>query len=121
MALRIHSEKYYKRITRRALVARFPLAFFPKGQLKRPLKVNTFRDLRLACPDISYLRIKLALSDYCGGPSYHAAMTEGAVRIDLNGEPAGTVSKAEAAHAAEVFASFPEHIRLKWGAPSVGG
>jgi sRNA-binding protein len=45
-----------------------------------------------------------ALRSYCNGVNYLTASREGAVRVDLAGEPAGTVTGAEAEHAMEAIA-----------------
>ena len=108
--------KFQRKLANRAreeFVMLFPKAFAPKGAPKRPLKVGIFRDVYDAC-DLTFLTIKLALGDYCGGPSYQTCLIEGAPRIALDGSVAGYVTKNEAEHAAEIFAQFPEHIRLRW-------
>jgi ProP effector len=42
--------------------------------------------------------LRAALRFYCGNLHYLFTRREGAERVDLNGEPAGTVSRAEAAY-----------------------
>jgi sRNA-binding protein len=85
---------------RRILTERFPLAFMPKGASKPPLKVGTYGDVRVAAPDLTSKDVRLALNDYTGGATYLRNVIVGAVRIDLNGESAGTVTEDQAAHAA---------------------
>jgi sRNA-binding protein len=85
------------------LVTAFPTAFTLDPTLVRPLKLGIKDDLFAQC-GISHRRITAALRLYCNGASYLAATTEGAVRVDLAGEPAGIVTGAEAAHAMEALA-----------------
>lgn len=82
------------------LIHRYPNAFFPRGSAKRPLKLGIFQDIRAAVPELSYRDVKAMLTDYTGGYRYVTACTEGAVRVDLQGNPAGLVTKDEAEHAA---------------------
>jgi ProQ/FINO family len=49
---------------------------------------------------------RAALRSYCNSMHYLRASTEGAVRIDLTGEPAGTVTAIEARHATECLAAL---------------
>jgi ProP effector len=85
--------------TCRKLAKRFPQCFSDTGQAKQPLKVGITADVIAAAPDIHPNDIANAISDYCAGQSYHAAMTEGAHRIDINGDVAGTVNRRAAAYA----------------------
>lgn len=92
----------------RALIAeRFPACFSPKGApLKRPLKIGIGLDLLLAMPELSAFSIGAALEDYTWGATYCAACVAGAARIDLDGQPDGSVSEAEARHAENRLALF---------------
>jgi hypothetical protein len=81
---------------------RFPLAFNGDGDRDpRPLKVGIHRDLRKRAPDLDGALLRQVLKAYCGGPRYLAALVAGAVRIDLDGEPAGAVTAEEEARAIE--------------------
>jgi sRNA-binding protein len=113
MKLKNSFEKTIAFGVRDILVARYPHTFFHKGYRKKPLKLGIWQDIRHDS-HISHFELRLCLGDYCGGPSYHACLIEGAPRIALDGSVAGYVTKNEAEHAAEVFAQFPEHIRLRW-------
>ena len=77
------------------LVAAFPAAFTFEPALVRPVKLGIRNDL-YAQSAISRRRITAALRSYCNNVHYLKASTEGAVRIDLAGEPAGTVTATEA-------------------------
>lgn len=85
---------------RAALAERFPAAFMPKRcDAKRPLKIGIHRDVVERMKDFPRRIIKLTLDDYCSGPKYTRAMAAGAQRVDLDGNPAGKVTFADAAFA----------------------
>ena len=89
------------------LVAAFPAAFTLDPALVRPVKLGIRNDL-YAQSAISRRRIRAALRTYCNNVHYLKASTEGAVRIDLAGEPAGTVTATEARHARDGLAAHDE-------------
>jgi ProP effector len=80
------------------LAGRFP-GIAARGVDRRPLKVGIFHDIVAAAPDIEAKQIKRALRWYVSGMHYLANLQEGAVRVGLDGVPAGTVIAAEAEHA----------------------
>jgi ProP effector len=84
------------------LVKAFPAAFTLDSSQVRPLKLGIKDDI-YARSDMSHRRITAALRIYCGSASYLAACTEGAVRVDLAGEPAGSVIGAEVEHAVQAL------------------
>ncbi len=55
------------------------------------MKVGIDRDLRIAGTGLSRER-RIAMARYVGSPGYLANICEGTPRIDLNGEPASTVT-----------------------------
>jgi ProP effector len=75
----------------------FPECFKPKRVPKLPLKIGIRRDIALLCPELAWNHLQWALADYTSGPRYWSALVEGATRVDLFGEPAGTVSAEHAA------------------------
>ena len=87
------------------LVVAFPAAFTLDPTLVRPVKLGIKDDI-YAQSAISRRRITAALRSYCNSVHYLRASTEGAVRIDLTGEPAGTVTATEARHATERLSSL---------------
>jgi ProP effector len=93
------------------LVAAFPAAFTLDPMLVRPFKLGIKDDLYLQS-DLSHRRITAALRAYCNSVHYLQATTEGAVRIDLAGGAAGTVTATEAHHAKEGLAALPK-ARIK--------
>jgi sRNA-binding protein len=92
-------------ITIAELVAAFPAAFTLDRTLVRPVKLGIKDDL-YGQSAISHRRITAALRFYCNSVHYLSASTEGAVRIDLTGEPAGTVTATQARHATEGLAAL---------------
>jgi ProP effector len=91
------------------LVAAFPAAFTLDPMLVRPVKLGIKDDL---CPQstISRGRISAALRSYCHSVPYLTASTEGAIRIDLAGGPAGAVTATEAQHAMEELAALSKVV-----------
>jgi ProP effector len=84
---------------------RFPLAFARlSASTRRPLKVGIDRDIAIAMPEIGIVEIKSALRWYCGDLRYHRACTEGADRLDLDGNVAGAVTTAQAVSAKATIA-----------------
>jgi ProP effector len=85
------------------LVKAFPAAFTLDSALVRPLKLGIKDDI-YARSDMSHRRITAALRSYCSSANYLTACTEGAVRVDLTGELAGSVTAVEAEHAVQAKA-----------------
>ena len=93
------------RADRRALAVAFPGCFNPPKSKapKRPLKIGITADIvarGVTGEDglpLSRKRIEQAVRDYCLGTKYDAALIPGAIRIDLDGNPAGSVSASHAA------------------------
>jgi ProP effector len=80
------------------LVAAFPAAFTLDPTLVRPVKLGIRNDL-YGRSALSHRRVAAALRAYCNSVQYLKASVEGAVRVDLVGESAGTVTAGEAHHA----------------------
>jgi ProP effector len=87
------------------LAAALPAAFTLDPTLVRPVKLGIKDDV-FARSDVSHRRVSAALRCYCNSVHYLRASTEGAVRINLTGEPAGTVTATEARHATERLAAL---------------
>ena len=87
---------------------------FPqRSQLKRPqpLKVGVGNEIAKML-DINPRAVGLALGFYCNRSAYLLACKEGATRVDLDGNPAGTVLERDAVHAETLL----EERRAKRGA-----
>jgi sRNA-binding protein len=77
------------------LARQFPAAFAGEPSQVRPLKLGVLRDI-FAQSVISHRRIAAALRWYCTSAHYLKASTVGAIRVDLGGLPAGSVTAKEA-------------------------
>jgi ProP effector len=86
----------------------FPLAFRPPTF--RPLKLKIHLDSIERAP-VTPEEVDAALSIHCRSLSYLRASTEGAVRVDLDGNPAGTVTAEEAAGAAANVARIRQRAK----------
>lgn len=73
----------------------------------RPLKIGIQEDI-LADEKVSKTKAKRALASYVRSPQYHKSLVAGAARVDLNGEPAGTVTEQEADHAQTMLKQMRE-------------
>jgi sRNA-binding protein len=91
------------------LMVAFPAAFTLDPMLVRPVKLG-IKDELCAQSTISRGRISAALRLYCHTVPYLTASTEGAVRIDLAGDSAGTVTATEAQHAMEELAALSKVV-----------
>jgi len=58
---------------------------------KLPLKVGIRADILAAMPDVEPKLIEAALREYCYRSDYQRYLTEGAGRVNLQGEVVGTV------------------------------
>ena len=79
----------------------FPLAFPVNPAPKVPLKEGIFKDAEqhLELLGLTPEQLKLGISTWCRGSRYWASMVENAPRLDLNGQPAGTVTASQAMYA----------------------
>ena len=91
-------------ITISRLQKQFPQAFPKKPAPKLPLKLGIHKDLyaQAEALKLTQAEIKEAVKTWCQGSRYWACMTEGAARLDLNGEPAGEVTAEDAQHAKQL-------------------
>lgn len=100
--------------TRAKLVEMFPKTFFPKGHLKKPLKRGIMKDLVAQAPELKPYAVKMALRDYCKGPSYHVAFAPGANRVDLDGNEVEALNADSVEHARKIMSQFKEETQEKW-------
>jgi ProP effector len=91
------------------LAARWPKAFAVYEKRRRPLALHIHRLIIIAAaPGIAAGKITKdelyrALACYCRNDGYLRACKAGAVRLDLNGKPAGVVTQQEADYARAVL------------------
>lgn len=79
-----------------ALMAAYPAGF--DWEQPRPLKIGIHKDLLAAGfggAGVKPAEIHRALVRYCHRPLYRKALRAGAIRVDLQGQPAGVVTAAE--------------------------
>jgi ProP effector len=94
--------------TRACLDKWFPAAFKPPPF--RPLKTGVDIDLLERAP-LTKAEARAALSHQCGSLAYLRGLIEGALRIDLDGGPAGFVTAAEAAFAAARLSAIRHRMK----------
>jgi ProP effector len=89
------------------LAETFPKCFAIYEGRRRPLKIGIHLDIQAALNGaITPAELNRVLGLYCSNPAYLSYLRKGAVRLDLNGEPAGIVADDEAAHAQEMLARY---------------
>jgi len=87
------------------LAETFPKCLSVYQERRRPLKIGIDRDIEAALDGvITAAELHRALGTYCSNQVYLNYTRKGVWRLDLNGEPAGTVTVGEEAHAKEVLA-----------------
>ena len=80
------------------LQKKFPLAFPKKPAPKVPLKIGIHKDILEQAEQlgISKNELRAAIKTWCMGNRYWECLVEGSVRIDLNGNVSGQVTKGDA-------------------------
>jgi ProP effector len=96
------------------LIAAFPLCFFLNHNQRRPLKIGILADL-LPLVSCDEEELKAVLNKYVRSDGYLLACTEGAPRIDVHGNAAGTVSAKHDAAWARMKLEQRERWRLARG------
>jgi ProP effector len=101
-----------------ALAGLFPKCIFVYERHRRPLKVGIHRDIMAAIGGaITPRELSAALSFYVTNAAYCKHLYAGAVRIDLDGEPAGEVTPGQAlpvrhkAKAVETTPAIPTPVK----------
>lgn len=106
---------------RAKLRAMFPNCFRGRGQIKWPLKISIGADIAERCPDLNYRHVQLALCDYTAGRNYLVALTVGAIRRDLDGNPSGIVDAISARKATHKLARLESNnARQRGGSVQAG-
>jgi ProP effector len=101
----IPKEDIYAALTR--LAEWFPQTFVLEKHLPhRPLKVGIAADILARCPVLTRRELGPVLGVYAKRVMYLQSLVAGAIRIDLDGNPAGEVSAADAEHAAATLAEI---------------
>ena len=95
----------------RLLCDSFPQTFSRSGQHPRPLKVGVYADALAALGGAIPARdLKSALRAYASRASYLHALTAGAPRVGIDGEPAGAVTPDEEAVAKARLAELAKRV-----------
>ena len=95
----------------RLLCESFPQTFSRSGQHPRPLKVGVYADALAALGGAIPARdLKSALRAYTSRASYLHALTAGAPRVGIDGEPAGAVTPDEEAVAKARLAELAKRV-----------
>ena len=82
------------------LAARFPKCFAVPDARRRPLKVGIDADvLSTLGGTIPQTQLIRALAMYCGSEGYLDRVRAGAVRVDIEGRPAGMITADDEKHA----------------------
>ena len=96
---------------RKILAERFPAAIKSQGSNdKLPLKVGIVQDVIDRCKDIKPTMIRFAISDYCGGITYHKGIVKGGPRYDLDGNVSGEVTESQIAHSNAVLTKWLQPV-----------
>ncbi len=93
-----HAEKIAA--VRAILHETWPRCFVGKGQSKKPLAISISNQIMRALPEIGWMNLSRALSDYTAGPTYLRNCVANAERVNLEGEPDGIVTEKQAGFAA---------------------
>ena len=94
------------------LSEKFPLCFSQSGEAK-PLKIGIFQDLaqRLSEEDgISKTQIRHALRLYTSSWRYLHGVKAGAIRVDLDGNPAGELTEEHVTHARQALKDSKDKV-----------
>ncbi len=97
------------------LAEKFPLCFSLEGEAK-PIKIGLFQDLAEALkddPKVSKTQLRYALRQYTSNWRYLHGCKEGAVRVDLQGNPAGVLEQEHVQHAAQQLADAKAKLAEK--------
>ena len=97
------------------LAEKFPLCFSLEGEAK-PLKIGLFQDLSEALKDderVSKTQLRHALRQYTSNWRYLHGCKVGAVRVDLQGNPAGELEQEHADHGAQQLAEAKALVAQK--------
>ncbi|MGQ0286299.1 RNA chaperone ProQ [Pasteurellaceae bacterium 22721_9_1] len=97
------------------LAEKFPLCFSVEGEAK-PLKIGLFQDLAEALADddnVSKTQLRHVLRQYTSNWRYLHGCRLGAVRVDLQGNPAGVLEQEHVEHAQQQLAEAKAKLAEK--------
>ncbi len=94
------------------LCQQFPACFIAEGEAK-PLKIGIFQDLatRLAGDErVSRTLLRSALRQYTSSWRYLHGVKAGAIRVDLDGNPAGELTEEHVTHARQALKDSKDKV-----------
>ena len=98
---------------RERMAGMFPNAIAREGGLKRPLAIGIRAEIIAACPDLSSTQARKFLSWYADKITYLEAMqVDGAMRVNLAGEPVESVAESHKASARDRLKKKQFHKRM---------
>jgi ProQ/FINO family len=99
----------------------FPLAFVNRAcSPVRPLKLKIHEDLRQVLADrYSHKAIARAFSLYVNTPEYRQSLIQGAIRVDLSGQPCGEVTEQQVQLAQRPKDRYQRFVQRMQRAPQV--
>lgn len=110
------------RADKKLLAKAFPKAFANENNhgVKKPLKIGIHNDIiqvGVTDPDTGHtlpaIRIKAALWSYCHSPQYHASISIGCTRVDLDGNEAGEVTEVQRKFSQEWLKRYNAKMKAK--------
>src|SRR5215207_9083757 len=105
-------QRKQREATIRVLADRWPNCFAVSEKQRRPLKIGIGEEIAGLLTDVDVLA---ALALYTRSPGYMEALVAGAVRIGLDGEPAGVVTAQQVAFARTQLATMQKRRETKQG------
>lgn len=102
------------------LAERFPKTFWMLEARRRPLKIGVHHDILAALNGaIEPVELSIALRWYCGSKGYLANVLTGAWRLDLDGMPAGTITREEERYAKRSLTGITAKLQAKVATPKI--
>jgi ProP effector len=88
------------------LAERFPKCFVVYERRRKPLKIGIHHDIMAALDGaITPVELGIALRFYVGNSAYLRGLLKGAWRVDLDGEPVGSITAEQEARAKATIAA----------------
>ena len=98
------------RFVKTVLAAQYPATF---GDDPKPLKIGIHNDIKARHPEFSMPEIRRALSWLCHNRRYLRTFKSGAIRLDLDGQPADEVTEEQAEIARQRLAELKAARKAK--------
>lgn len=102
------------------LHAAYPAAFAADGGARQPLAIGIYAAIRAAMPDLRARELSWFLWNWTTRPRYLRAVQAAAVRVNLDGSPAGPVDDVAKARAAEALVLVEARLAARVVMPKPG-